>query len=69
METTGEMRARFGEAFQRYAAEQSRAAADAQDVETPRPGAGPDPASTAERDYRAVRLEYIDRLLSGPGHE
>lgn len=72
METTKQIRARFGSAFKRYAAQQSamrRMKADIpeRDVTVWIHGIN---AQTrllydAERDYKAVRLEYVRRLLSG----
>jgi hypothetical protein len=72
METTKQIKARFGIAFKRYAAQHSTMRKMKADVPNRDVSAwihGINAQSRilcdAERDYKAVRLEYVKRLLSG----
>ena len=72
METTKQLRARFGIAFKRYSAQHTamrRMTADVPDNDVTAWIHDVNVQSRlvcdAERDYKAVRLEYAKRLLSG----
>jgi hypothetical protein len=72
METTKQLRARFGSAFKLYAAQQNAMwlmKADVPDLDVSAWIHGINAQSRlledAERDYKAVRLEYVKRLLYG----
>jgi hypothetical protein len=75
METTKQLRVRFGSAFRRYSAQQKamrRMQSDVPDVDVSAwihaINAQSRILAEAERDYKAVRLEYVERLLSGRSH-
>lgn len=72
METTKQLRTRFGSAFRRYSAQNlalrtMQANVPGNDVTAWIHGINAQSRllSDAERDYKAVRLEYVNRLLSG----
>ena len=71
-ETTKQLKARFGTAFKRYSAQHTamrRMKADVPDHDVTAwihsINAQSRLVSDAERDYSAVRLEYVKRLLPG----
>jgi hypothetical protein len=72
-ESINQIRARFGSAFKRYSIQDKalrRMSADMPDRDVTAWIHGINAQSRllsdAERDYKAVRLEYVKRLLSGP---